>query len=54
MALSLSNSIADWLTRWSLKIGDLGGAKGGSGIRGTGGKEVLLAPFRGLINATRD
>ena len=45
MALSLSNLIADGLTRWSLEIQDLGGAKGASGRRGTGGKEVLLTPF---------
>ena len=42
---SLSNSIVDGLTRWSRDRGDLGGAKGGSGIRGTGGKEVLLTPL---------
>ena len=45
MALSLSNSIAEGLTRWSRDRGDLGGAKGCSGRRGTGGKEVCLTPF---------
>ena len=45
MVLSLSNSIADGLTRWSREIENLGGAKGGSGIRGTGGNEVLLTPL---------
>ena len=45
MALSLSNSIADGLTRWSRKIDDLGGAKGASRRRGMGGKEVLWIPL---------
>ena len=45
IALGLSNLIADGLTRWSREIGDLGGAKGGLGRRGTGGKEVLLTPL---------
>ena len=45
MALSFSNSIENGLTRWSQEIGDLGGAKGGSGRRGTGSNEVLLTPF---------
>ena len=45
MALSLLNSIAEGLTRWSREMGDLGRAKGGSGRNGMGGKEVLLTPL---------
>ena len=45
MALSLSNSIADGLTRWSREIGDLGGAKGSLERSGMGGNKVLLTPF---------
>ena len=43
--MSLSNSIAEGLTRWSQEIGDLGGAKGGSGRSGAGGNEILLTPL---------
>ena len=45
MALSLSNSIAERLIRWSQETGDFGGANGGLGRRGTGSNEVLLTPF---------
>ena len=45
IALSLSNSIAEGLTRWLQQRGDLGGTKGGSGRRGIGNREMLLTPF---------
>ena len=41
VASSLLNLIAEGLTRWSQEIGDLGGAKGDSGRRGTIGTKVL-------------